>query len=29
LILWLMYSRLVGAGRRAIREWLETNEPGA
>jgi hypothetical protein len=29
LIVWLMYTRLVGAGRRAIREWLETNEPGA
>jgi hypothetical protein len=28
LIVWLMYTRLVGAGRRAIREWLETNEPG-
>ena len=29
LILWLMSTRLVGAGRRAIREWLETNEPAA
>jgi hypothetical protein len=28
LLVWLMYTRLVGAGRRAIREWLETNEPG-
>jgi hypothetical protein len=27
LVFWLMYARLVGAGRRAIREWLEQNEP--
>lgn len=27
LILWLMYTRLVGAARRAIREWLQQNEP--
>lgn len=29
LIYWLMYSRLVGAARSAIREWLEQNEPAA
>jgi hypothetical protein len=28
LLLWAMYARLVSAGRRAIRDWLETNEPG-
>ncbi|HVK18338.1 MAG TPA: hypothetical protein VM533_15460 [Fimbriiglobus sp.] len=27
LIVWLIYTRLVGAARRAIREWLEQNEP--
>jgi hypothetical protein len=29
LVFWLMYARLVGAGRRAIREWLDQNEPAA
>ncbi len=29
LILWLIYARMVGAARRAIREWLEQNEPAA
>jgi hypothetical protein len=28
LVVWFWYARLVGAGRRAIREWLEQNEPG-
>ncbi|HET6573498.1 MAG TPA: hypothetical protein VFG68_07845 [Fimbriiglobus sp.] len=27
LVYWLMYTRMVGAARRAIREWLEQNEP--
>ncbi len=28
LLLWVMYARLVSAGRRAVRDWLEQNEPG-
>jgi hypothetical protein len=27
LVVWFWYARLVGGGRRAIREWLEHNEP--
>jgi hypothetical protein len=27
LVIWFLYARLVGGGRRAIREWLEVNEP--
>jgi hypothetical protein len=27
LVVWFWYTRLVGGGRRAIREWLEHNEP--
>ena len=27
LVVWFLYVRLVGGGRRAIREWLDVNEP--